>query len=114
METSFRFVWVTGEISNCKQASSGHVYFTLKDEDAQMAAIVWRSAAQRLRFQLKDGLKIIAAGPIQLYEGRGQYQLIAETLEPLGVGALELAFRQLQQKPCDDPNGQQESECSAN
>lgn len=98
MESSFRFVWVTGEISNCKQASSGHIYFTLKDENAQMAAIVWRSAAQRLRFQLKDGLKILAAGPIQLYEGRGQYQLIAETLEPLGVGALELAFRQLQQK----------------
>jgi len=98
MESSFRFVWVTGEISNCKQASSGHVYFTLKDEAAQMSAIVWRSAAQRLRFQLKDGLKILAAGPIQLYEGRGQYQLIAESLEPLGVGALELAFRQLQQK----------------
>ena len=98
MESSFRFVWVSGEISNCKQASSGHVYFTLKDEDAQLAAIIWRGVAQRLRFQLKDGLKVLAAGPIQLYETRGQYQLIAEQLEPQGIGALELAFRQLQRK----------------
>ena len=98
MESSFRFVWVSGEISNCKQASSGHVYFTLKDEDAQLAAILWRGTAQRLRFQLKDGLKVLAAGPIQLYETRGQYQLIAEQLEPQGIGALELAFRQLQRK----------------
>ena len=98
MESSFRFVWVSGEISNCKQASSGHVYFTLKDEDAQLAAIVWRGSAQKLRFQLKDGLKVLAAGPIQLYETRGQYQLIAEQLEPQGIGALELAFRQLQRK----------------
>ncbi len=98
MESTFRFVWVSGEISNCKQASSGHVYFTLKDEGAQLSAIIWRGAAQRLRFQLKDGLKVLAAGPIQLYETRGQYQLIAEQLEPQGVGALELAFRQLYQK----------------
>ena len=98
MENTFRFVWVSGEISNCKQASSGHVYFTLKDEGAQIAAILWRSAAQRLRFQLKDGLKVLAAGPIQLYETRGQYQLIAEQLEPQGIGALELAFRQLHRK----------------
>ena len=98
MESSFRFVWVSGEISNCKQASSGHVYFTLKDEGAQLSAIMWRTAAQRLKFQLKDGLRVLAAGPIQLYETRGQYQIIAEQLEPQGVGALELAFRQLQRK----------------
>jgi exodeoxyribonuclease VII large subunit len=71
VESSFKFVWVCGEISNCKLASSGHVYFTLKDEDSQIAAILWRSAAQRLRFELKDGLKVLAAGPIQLYETRG-------------------------------------------
>lgn len=98
MESAFPFVWVTGEISNCKQASSGHVYFTLKDEGAQLSAILWRSTAQKLKFQLKDGLKVLAAGPVQLYETRGQYQLIAELLEPQGVGALELAFRQLRQK----------------
>lgn len=98
METAFPFVWVSGEISNCKQASSGHIYFTLKDEDAQLAAIMWRSAAQRLRFQMKDGLKVLVAGPIQLYETRGQYQLIAEQVEPQGIGALELAFRQLHRK----------------
>ena len=98
MESSFRFVWVSGEISNCKQASSGHVYFTLKDEGAQLSAIMWRAAASKLRFQLRDGLKVLAAGPIQLYETRGQYQIIAEQLEPQGIGALELAFRQLQRK----------------
>lgn len=98
MESAFPFVWVKGEISNCKQASSGHVYFTLKDETAQLTAIAWRSTAQKLKFQLKDGLKVLAAGPIQLYETRGQYQLIAEMVEPQGVGALELAFRQLRQK----------------
>ncbi|HEY0980952.1 exodeoxyribonuclease VII large subunit [Schlesneria sp.] len=98
MESTFPLVWVSGEISNCKQASSGHVYFTLKDEGAQLSAIMWRGAASRLRFQLRDGLKVLAAGPIQLYETRGQYQLIAEQLEPQGVGALELAFRQLQRK----------------
>ena len=98
MESSFRFVWVSGEISNCKQASSGHVYFTLKDEGAQLAAIMWRAAASKLKFQLRDGLKVLAAGPIQLYETRGQYQIIAEQLEPQGIGALELAFRQLQRK----------------
>lgn len=98
MESSFRFVWVSGEVSNCKQASSGHVYFTLKDEGAQLSAIMWRAAASKLRFQLRDGLKVLAAGPIQLYETRGQYQIIAEQLEPQGIGALELAFRQLQRK----------------
>lgn len=98
MEASFPFIWVSGEISNCKQASSGHLYFTLKDEGAQLAAIMWRGAAAKLRFQLRDGLKVLAAGPIQLYETRGQYQLIAEQLEPQGIGALELAFRQLQRK----------------
>lgn len=98
MEGTFPLVWVSGEISNCKKASSGHLYFTLKDEDAQLAAIAWRSTAQRLKFQLKDGLKVLAAGPIQLYETRGQYQLIAEELVPQGMGALELAFRQLHQK----------------
>lgn len=98
VESTFRFVWVSGEISNCKQASSGHIYFTLKDEGAQLSAIMWRTAAARLKFQLKDGLKVLAAGPIQLYETRGQYQIIAEQLEPQGIGALELAFRQLRQK----------------
>lgn len=98
MEASFPFVWVSGEISNYKQASSGHIYFTLKDEGSQLAAILWRSTAQRLRFQLKDGLKVLVAGPIQLYETRGQYQIIAEMIEPQGLGALELAFRQMRQK----------------
>jgi exodeoxyribonuclease VII large subunit len=98
VENSFPFVWVHGEISNCKTASSGHIYFTLKDEGAQLAVILWRSAAARLKFKLKDGLKVLAAGPIQLYETRGQYQLIAEMLEPQGIGALELAFRQMRQK----------------
>lgn len=98
MESAFPLVWVSGEISNCKRASSGHVYFTLKDEHAQLSAILWKGTAQRLKFQIKDGLKVLAAGPIQLYETRGTYQMIAEQMVPQGIGALELAFRQMHQK----------------
>jgi len=98
LETTFPHVWVSGEISNLMRAGSGHVYLTLKDESAQLKAVIWRSTAQRLRFDLKDGLEIIAAGAIQLYEGRGQHQLVIEQLQPRGIGPLELAFRQLHQK----------------
>jgi len=98
VEQCFPCVWVAGEISNCTRAGSGHVYFTLKDDDAQLKAVMWRSAAQRLRFELRDGLKVVATGPIEVYPPRGQYQLVAEQITPQGMGALELALRQLQQK----------------
>jgi exodeoxyribonuclease VII large subunit len=98
VEQCFPCVWVAGEVSNCKRAGSGHIYFTLKDDDAQLKAVMWRSAAQRLRFELRDGLEIVASGPIEVYAPHGEYKLIAERITPQGMGALELALRQLQQK----------------
>jgi len=98
VEMAFPCVWVSGEISNCSKAASGHYYLTLKDESAQIRAVIWRGTAQRLRFQIEDGLQAIAVGPIELYEARGTYQLIIEQLIPQGLGPLELAFRQLHDK----------------
>lgn len=98
VEASFPHVWVSGEISNFTRAGSGHCYFTLKDDSAQLKAVLWKGTAQRLRFNLKDGLQVIASGPIEVYEARGVYQIVVEQLQPKGIGPLELAFRQLQQK----------------
>lgn len=98
VEMAFPCVWVSGEISNCTRAASGHYYLTLKDETAQIRAVIWRGTATRLRFQIEDGLQAIAVGPIELYEARGTYQLIIEQLIPQGLGPLELAFRQLHDK----------------
>lgn len=98
LEGQFPFVWVTGEISNFTKAASGHCYLTLKDDAAQVRAIIWRGMASKLRFEMQNGLEIVAAGRLEVYEARGAYQLIIEQCEPLGVGALELAFRQLHDK----------------
>ena len=98
IEGNFPSVQVVGEVSNCTMAGSGHIYLTLKDESAQMRAVMWRSRASRLKFEIHDGLEVVASGPIEVYAARGSYQLIIEHLIPQGVGALELAFRQLQEK----------------
>jgi exodeoxyribonuclease VII large subunit len=98
LESTFPRVRVAGEISNFARASSGHLYFTLKDESAQLRAVCWRGTASRFRFQLHDGLEVVATGPLEVYTARGSYQLVVEALEPVGVGALELAFRQLVEK----------------
>lgn len=98
LETSFPRVWVSGEISNCTRAASGHYYLTLKDESAQIRAVIWRSAAARLKFEIHDGLQVVAVGPLEVYAARGTYQLTIEQLIPQGLGALELAFRQLHEK----------------
>lgn len=98
IEGSLPEVWVRGEVSNCLKANSGHVYFTLKDEGAQLAAVVWRSTASRFRFDLHDGLQVVVNGSIEVYAPRGTYQLIVRQLIPQGIGALELAFRQLHAK----------------
>jgi exodeoxyribonuclease VII large subunit len=98
VETAFPDVWVAGEISNLARPQSGHVYLTLKDERAQLRAVLWRSAAARLRFELHDGLEVICRGGIDLYPPRGQYQLVIQEIAPKGMGALELAFRQLREK----------------
>ena len=98
MEMTFPRVAVLGELSNCVRAGSGHVYLTLKDADAQIRGVMWRGSASRLKFDLTDGLEVVAIGGVEVYPPRGQYQLIIEELLPQGVGALELAFRQLQEK----------------
>jgi exodeoxyribonuclease VII large subunit len=98
VEMAFPVVCVEGEISNFSRATSGHIYFTLKDENAQIRAVLWRSAAQRVRFDLHDGLHVVAAGPIEIYAARGSYQLVVERLVPQGIGPLELAFRQRYEK----------------
>jgi exodeoxyribonuclease VII large subunit len=95
VETTYIDLWVEGEISNCRPAPSGHIYFTLKDGDAQLPVVLFRRQAVLLRFRPKDGLAVLVRGRISLYESRGQLQLIAETMEPRGAGALQLAFEQL-------------------
>ena len=98
LEEAFPSVWASGEISNYKRASSGHLYLTLKDAEAQLPAVMWRTGASRLRFDLHDGLEVIVRGHIEVYPPHGKYQFIIEELQPKGLGALELAFRQLQEK----------------
>jgi exodeoxyribonuclease VII large subunit len=88
-------VHVAGQLSNVKAHGSGHVYFTLKDARSELAGVMWRSDAVRLKFKPADGLDVIAAGEISVFERTGRYQLYARSLEPRGLGALELAFRQL-------------------
>jgi exodeoxyribonuclease VII large subunit len=102
VELSFPRLIVTGEISGLTRASSGHLYFTLKDDASQIKAVMWRSAAQKMRFDLKDGLAVEAIGGVEVYAPRGQYQLMVERLVPQGVGPLELAFRQLQAKLAEE------------
>jgi exodeoxyribonuclease VII large subunit len=98
LEGEFPNVWVAGEISNFSRPQSGHAYFTLKDDQAQIRAVMWRSAAARLKFDLADGLDVICHGHIDVYAPRGSYQLVVEQLQPKGVGALELALRKLREK----------------
>jgi exodeoxyribonuclease VII large subunit len=95
IETSYTDLWVEGEISNCRPAPSGHIYFTLKDGEAQLPVVLFRRQAVLLRFKPADGLAVLVRGRISVYESRGQLQLIAETMEPRGAGALQIAFEQL-------------------
>ncbi len=95
LEGRYATVWVAGEISNFRRQSSGHCYFSLKDDSAQLSAVLFRGQARYLRFDPKDGLEVLAKGRISVYAPRGQYQLIVDHLEPRGVGALQAAFEQL-------------------
>src|SRR5262249_27115667 len=95
VERSYTDVWVEGEVSNFRPADSGHLYFTLKDGDAQLRVVMFRSQARLLRFRPDNGLKIVARGRVTIYDVRGELQLSAEFLEPLGAGALQVAFEQL-------------------
>lgn len=98
MEQEFFNVWVVGELSNVKRPSSGHVYLTLKDTHAQLQAVVFKSVANGLKFEVRDGLEVMAFGSVTVYEARGQYQLVVERMEPKGIGALQLAFLQLKER----------------
>ncbi len=98
VEQVYADVWVEGEISNCRSAPSGHVYFTLKDAEAQLPVVLFRRQALLLRFRPEDGLHVLVRGRVSVYEQRGQLQLVAETLEPVGAGSLQLAFEQLRER----------------
>lgn len=98
VEESFAQVWVVGEISGLSRPASGHVYLVLKDDQAQIRAVLWRSTAARLRFELEDGLEVVCRGRLEVYAPRGTYQLIIEHVEPRGLGALERAFRRLYER----------------
>jgi exodeoxyribonuclease VII large subunit len=98
VEERFPAVWVEGEISNFRLYSSGHAYFTLKDETAQLRAVLFRNRMRRLRFEPGDGQHVLVFGSLEVYAQRGEYQLVVELLEPRGLGALQLAFEQLKRR----------------
>jgi exodeoxyribonuclease VII large subunit len=95
LEKQYPFIWVSGETSNFHRPSSGHIYFTLKDENSQISAVMFRGQNRNLKFDLEDGLRVTGMGRISVYEPRGTYQIIFEYLEPKGIGALQVAFEQL-------------------
>ena len=98
LDSEFQDVWVAGEISGTKLAASGHYYFTLKERDAQVRCVCFRSTHRYLKFKPQDGVAVVARGRIDVFEARGEYQLLVEFLEPQGHGALQFAFEQLKKK----------------
>jgi exodeoxyribonuclease VII large subunit len=98
LETGFKLIWLKGEISNFKAHTSGHFYFSLKDSKAQISAVMFRGFNQGLRFKPHDGLEVIVRGKITVYEPRGNYQIFCEMMEPVGAGALQMAYEQLKKK----------------
>src|SRR5579862_8973844 len=98
LEKSVGSVWVTGEVTNLRAQSSGHMYFTLKDAGAQLSCVLFRGEAVRNRSVLQDGQKLLLQGDVTVYEARGQYQLIVRAVELQGVGALQIAFEKLKQQ----------------
>ena len=95
LEDEYKSVWVAGEVSGHRRYPSGHHYFTLKDESAQLSAVLWRSTARRVKFDLEDGLAVRARGTLTVYEPRGSYQMVVSALEPVGAGPLQVAFEQM-------------------
>lgn len=98
LENGFKLLWMKGEISNFKPHSSGHFYFSLKDSKAQISAIMFKGFNQSLKFRPRDGMEVIVRGKITVYEPRGNYQIFCEMMEPVGAGALQMAFEQLKKK----------------
>src|SRR5205085_8228601 len=96
LEVEFPALWVRGEISGCKRADSGHLYFALKEgREALVDCVMWRTSAARLNFEPRDGAEVEVYGGISVYEPRGRYQLIAREMRPAGLGALLLALEEL-------------------
>ena len=98
LEDHFPFVWVEGEISNFRVPASGHYYFVLKDAESQVRCVMFRSQQRWMRFQPEDGLRVLCQARLSVYEPRGEYQLMADAMEPRGIGALQLAYEQLRQR----------------
>ncbi len=95
LETQFSSFWLEGEISNFKHHSSGHMYFSLKDAESEIRAVMWRGLNLSLRFRPEDGMQVLVQGNISVYSPRGQYQIVVNQMQPSGAGALQLAFEQL-------------------
>jgi exodeoxyribonuclease VII large subunit len=102
LEEQFSSIWVEGEVSNLATPQSGHTYFTLKDESSQIRAVIFKYMGSRLKFQLENGMQILARGGVSVYEPRGEYQLIVDYAEPRGAGALQLAFEQLKKRLAEE------------
>ena len=102
LEKTYPFIWIYGEISNFNVPASGHFYFTIKDEHAQVNAIMFRNQNRSLKFMPEDGISITGLGRISVYEPRGTYQIIFEYLEPKGTGAIQIAFEQLKKRLADE------------
>ena len=98
LEQQFPFIWIYGEISNFRVPASGHFYFTLKDADAQISAVMFRGQQRHLKFRPSDGMGVTGMGRVSVYEPRGTYQIILEYLEPSGIGALQVAFEKLKKQ----------------
>src|SRR6187399_2990718 len=98
LEGMFASVAVEGEISNCRHWSSGHLYFTLKDDRAQVRAVMFRTTVRALKFKPEDGMRVIARGRLGVYDAKGEYQIVCDALEPHGLGALQAAFEQLKRR----------------
>src|SRR5277367_6243395 len=95
---NFTDIWVEGEISNCRPAQSGHIYFTLKDDRAQVRCVFFKQQQRGIKFRPEDGLHVTVRGSLSVYEARGEYQIYVETIEPVGLGALQLGFEQLKKR----------------
>ena len=98
----FKNVWVQGQVSNYSRSGAGHVYFTLKDANSQISVALFRNSASQLRFTPKDGDEVIVQGQLSLYATRGQYQIVGQKVEPVGIGALQRAFEELKQELADE------------
>ena len=98
LERGFDGIWVRGEVSNLRVPSSGHLYFNLKDDGACIKAVLWKNDARRMKVQLREGLEVLAKGRVTVYEPKGEYQLVLDALEPVGAGALQIAFEELKKR----------------